>query len=36
MGNIMKGMGNIMKEIGAKLNKLKEKIPTKVHNKAYI
>jgi len=29
-------MGNIMKGIGAKLNKLKEKIPTQVHYNAYI
>jgi len=29
-------MGNIIKRIGAKLNKLKEKIPTKVHYNAYI
>jgi len=29
-------MGNIIKGIGAKLNKLKEKVPIKLHYNAYI
>jgi len=29
-------MGKIMKGIDAKLNKLKEKVPTKLHYNAYI